>query len=285
MTRLRSLLFAPGNRPEYFPKLVTSGADGIVLDLEDAVPPAAKRDAREEVRGALPSLLRQLGAARVFVRVNGPKTGWFQDDLEIVRSAGSGVVVPKLESLDELGATGGWSARVEVVAGIETVAAVEAAPALCHAPVTAAYFGAEDLVADLGGRRTQAGLEVLYARTRVAFAARLGGVRAIDQVVIDLDDDVRFRREADEARALGYTGKLCIHPRQVALANDAFTPSAEELEMNQRLVEAFERARREGRGVIDFDGRMVDQPVYQRAIAVLKAAEDGSGTSKESGSL
>ena len=283
MTRLRSLLFAPGNRPEYFPRLVTSGADGIVLDLEDAVPPAAKRDAREEARGALPSLVRELGAARVFVRVNGPKTAWFQDDLDALRGAGCGVVVPKLESLDELSTTG-WLAQVEVVAGIETVAGVEAAPGLCHAPVTAAYFGAEDLVADLGGRRTEAGLEVLYARTRVAFAARLGGVRAIDQVVIDFEDDVRFRREADEARSLGYAGKLCIHPRQVALANDVFTPSGEEVEMNRRLVEAFERAEREGRGVIDFEGRMVDQPVYQRAIAVLRAAEDGAGPSRGPGS-
>lgn len=273
--RLRSLLFAPGNRPEYFPKLVTSGADGIVLDLEDAVPPGAKRDARDVVCGALPSLVRDLGASRVFVRVNGPKTPWFQDDLGALGGAGCGVVVPKLESLDELSAAGSWLAGVEVVAGIETVAAVEVAPALCGAPVTAAYFGAEDLMADLGGRRTAAGLEVLYARTRVAFAARLGGVRAIDQVVIDFDDDIRFRREADEARSLGYTGKLCIHPRQVALANDAFTPSAEEIEVNRRLVEAFEQAQREGRGVIDFEGRMVDQPVYQRAMAVLRAAEQG----------
>ena len=283
MTRLRSLLFAPGNRPEYFSRLVTSGADGIVLDLEDAVPAVAKRDAREEAHRALPSLVRELGAARVFVRVNGPKTAWFQDDLDALRGAGCGVVVPKLESLDDLSTTG-WLAQVEVVVGIETVAAVEAATGLCHAPVTAAYFGAEDLVADLGGRRTEAGLEVLYARTRVAFAARLGGVRAIDQVVIDFEDDVRFRREADEARSLGYAGKLCIHPRQVALANDVFTPSGEEVEMNRRLVEAFERAEREGRGVIDFEGRMVDQPVYQRAIAVLRAAEDGAGPSRGPGS-
>ena len=285
MTRLRSLLFAPGNRPQYFPKLVTSGADGVVLDLEDAVPPMAKRAAREEARGAVPGLVRQLGATRVFVRVNGPKTAWFQDDLDALRGAGCGVVVPKLESLDELAAAGSWLAQVEVVAGIETVAAVEAAPSLCHAPVTAAYFGAEDLVADLGGRRTEAGLEVLYARTRVAFAARLGGVRAIDQVVIDFEDDARFRREADEARSLGYTGKLCIHPRQVALANDAFKPSAEEVEMNRRLVEAFEGAQKEGIGVIDFEGRMVDQPVYQRAVAVLRAAKDEAGSSKRPGSL
>lgn len=283
MTRLRSLLFAPGNRPDYFSRLVTSGADGIVLDQEDAVPAVAKRDAREEARRALPSLVRELGAARVFVRVNGPKTAWFQDDLNALRGAGCGVVVPKLESLDDLSTTG-WLAQVEVVVGIETVAAVEAATGLCHAPVTAAYFGAEDLVADLGGRRTEAGLEVLYARTRVAFAARLGGVRAIDQVVIDFEDDVRFRREADEARSLGYAGKLCIHPRQVALANDVFTPSGEEVEMNRRLVEAFERAEREGRGVIDFEGRMVDQPVYQRAIAVLRAAEAGAGPSRGPGS-
>jgi citrate lyase subunit beta/citryl-CoA lyase len=139
--------------------------------------------------------------------------------------------------------------------------------------VTAAYFGAEDYVTDLGGVRTPGNAEVAHARAVVVLAARLAGVPAVDIVVPDFHDDDRFRREAAEARAFGYAGKLCIHPRQVALAHEAFVPSAEEVARARRLLAAYDEATARGTAAIAFEGQMVDEPLAARARGVLAAAE------------
>jgi citrate lyase subunit beta/citryl-CoA lyase len=136
------------------------------------------------------------------------------------------------------------------------------------------YFGAEDFVADMGGVRTSSNHEVAYARARVALAARLGGVHALDQIVADFRDDGRYIREAEEGRALGYRGKLCIHPAQVALAHEVFTPSAAAVDHAQRLLAAYEEAATRGEATIAFEGEMVDEPMARRARAVLAAADD-----------
>lgn len=256
--RWRSALFVPGNRPDLAAKAPRCTPDAVVLDLEDAVPPSAKAAARASVRDAAAELREQVP---VLVRVNAPGSAWFDDDVASLPPGLAGVVVPKLEALVELDGR-------PVVAGIETVRGVADAREVL-AGAAACYFGAEDFIADLGGLRTPGNAEVLYARSAVAVAARLAGIPAIDMVTLDFHDADRFRREAGEARALGYAGKLCIHPAQVPLANDAFVPSADEVERARRLLDAFTAA--DG-ATIAFDGQMVDEVVAAQARRVLDAA-------------
>jgi citrate lyase subunit beta/citryl-CoA lyase len=155
-----------------------------------------------------------------------------------------------------------------LVAGIETgLGVARARELLGTGAVTAAYFGAEDYIADLGGRRTPAGLEVLYARSEVALAGRLSTTQVVDQAVVALDDDGAFTADAEAGRALGYIGKLCIHPRQVALAHAVFTPTEAEVAAARRVVEAAT-----GSGVAVVDGRMVDAVHVRLARQLLERA-------------
>jgi citrate lyase subunit beta/citryl-CoA lyase len=161
-----------------------------------------------------------------------------------------------------------------IVAGLETAAGVaRAEEVLAGDRVVAAYFGAEDYIADLGGVRTPEGTEVLYARSRVALAARLTGTLAIDQVVTELTDEGRFRADAAVGRSLGYRGKLCIHPAQVSWAHEAFSPSADELDRARRLLAAYDAAKAAGTAAIAFEGQMVDEPLARQAHTLLDSAD------------
>jgi citrate lyase subunit beta/citryl-CoA lyase len=254
--RWRSPLFVPGDKPQLGAKSTRSHPDVVVLDLEDAVPPAAKADARTTV-AAMAGLLTDV--VPVWVRVNPPGTPWFADDVAGLPDGIAAVVVPKFEGPVDVGGR-------PVVAGLETVRGVADARDVLGDDVVACYFGAEDYVADLGGVRTPGNDEVAWARASVAVAARLAGIPALDLVTLDFGDGERFTREAREARALGYAGKLCIHPAQVPLANEAFLPSAEEVDWATRLLAAFEDA---GGSTIAFEGQMVDEVVAARARAIL----------------
>jgi citrate lyase subunit beta/citryl-CoA lyase len=277
--RLRSLLFAPASRPDVLAKLPRSGPDGVVLDLEDAVPAGGKADARVHAREMGAQLASEHPAITVYVRVNAVPTEWFGDDVARALTPGhGGVVVPKIESPEQLDAVAAGLARqgcahLPVIAGIETVVGVERVADLLRPPVTTVYFGAEDYVADLGGVRTDDNTEVLYARSRVALAARIAGVHALDQVVTTFDDDERFLTDAAQGRALGYRGKLCIHPSQVPLANRAFSPTPEEVERARRLLAAYDEASARGVSAIAFEGQMVDEPLARQARAVLASAD------------
>jgi citrate lyase subunit beta/citryl-CoA lyase len=275
--RLRSLLFAPAVRPDFIAKLPERGADGVVIDCEDATPPNAKEEARENARRLAPEIAGR--GCQIFVRVNSVASEWFEGDIErgLCREL-SGIVIPKLERLDQIDSVATALARAGqddlcVLAGIETaLGAADARALLGHPRVGAAYFGAEDFIADMGGVRTEGNQEVLYARSQVALAGRLAGVPTLDQVVVDFRNDEAFEREVREARALGYQGKLCIHPTQVLLANAGFVPSEEEVEHATRLLEAYERASAAGVAAIDFEGQMVDEPLAARARQTLAAA-------------
>jgi citrate lyase subunit beta / citryl-CoA lyase len=260
---IRSLLFAGASRPDLVAKLAGAGADAVVIDLEDAVPAAAKDEARE----ALPGLVASVSGPAVFVRVNGPASPWLEPDLAAVRELPvAGVVLPKVEApanLQQVRALIGEEAAI--VAGLESAHGVAAAePILDHAP-EAAYFGAEDYIADIGGRRTAGGEEVLFARSRVALAARLAGVPLLDQVVVDFRDGEAFERDALAGRALGYRGKLCIHPSQVEIANRVFGATAEEVERARRLLAAWESGAERGVAAVEFEGAMVDGPAVRMA--------------------
>ncbi|SEI64210.1 citrate lyase subunit beta / citryl-CoA lyase [Deinococcus reticulitermitis] len=273
------MLFAPGNRADLIAKLPRSGPDAVVIDLEDAVPATdeAKAAARPVARDAARELLAAAPHLAVFVRVNSPHSPYFDDDLSVLTPELTGVVVPKLESAqdarrvaDTLAARG---LPLPILAGLETGAGVWNAREILDVPEVAwAYFGAEDYTTDLGGERTPGNLEVLYARSRVALAARLAGVAALDIVVTRLNDEAAFREDARQGRALGYSGKLCIHPAQVALAHEHFGPTPQDLARAQRLLAAAAEAEARGHGAFSFDGQMVDEPMLAKARALLHRA-------------
>jgi len=270
---LRSLLFAPGNRAEVLVKIPRSAPSAAVIDLEDAVPSDRKAEARAIAHQVAPDLVDEV---RLFVRVNAPDTDHFEADVVDGLPAGlTGVAVPKLESAAAVDAVAAaldaaGHADLPIVAGLETVAGVvDARTVTTHQRVRWCYFGAEDYVADLGGVRRTDNLEVQTARAQVAQAARLGGIPAIDMVVADFGDEERFLREAEQARALGFSGKLCIHPAQVHLADRAFRPSDQDLVWARRVADAYEEALVRGDAAISMDGAMVDEPVARRARALL----------------
>jgi citrate lyase subunit beta/citryl-CoA lyase len=273
--RLRSLLFAPASRPDVVVKLPRSAPDGIVLDLEDAVAPSGKAEARVVARELGEQLAVEHPGIAVFVRVNSVVSEWFADDVrDTLQPRLAGVVVPKLETSAQLDAVaaalaGAGCTGLDVLAGIETAGGVARVDEVLRPPVTTAYFGAEDYTADVGGVRTPGNLEVLYARSRVVLAARLTGVHPLDQIVAAYDDEDGFVTDAEQGRALGYRGKVCIHPSQVPLANRVFSASPGQLDRARRLLAAYEAAAQAGEAVIAFDGQMVDEPMARQARALL----------------
>lgn len=274
LTRVRSVLFAPAVRPDVLAKLAGRGADAVVIDCEDATPAVAKAASRQHALryGAETAA----SGVQVLVRINPVTSEWFDDDIREALSPGlAGVVVPKVEHVDDLdriadALDAAGHHDLGIMVGLETALGVADARDLLHHPrVVAAYFGAEDFVADMGGRRTAGNAEVHFARSSVALAGRLAGVPMIDQVVTDFRNDDAFVAEVAEARNLGYRGKLCIHPCQVQLAHDAFTPSVAEVDRARRIVAAYSAAATAGLAAIDFEGQMVDAPVVAQARQLI----------------
>jgi citrate lyase subunit beta/citryl-CoA lyase len=245
-----TFLFVPGDRPDRFEKAVTSGADAVILDLEDAVAPAGKDSARASVG-------EWLEGHRALVRINAPGTPWFDADAALVAARGVPVVVPKAETP---GVLAGFR---EVVALVETAAGVERAGELAAVPsVTRLAFGSIDLAAELDvdpdDREPFA-----YARSRLVVASAAAGLAPpVDGVTTNLDDDARLEADVRYARRLGFGGKLCLHPRQVPVARAAFAPAEAEIEWARRVVTA-------GDSLSVVDGRMVDKPVLARARRIL----------------
>lgn len=249
----------------------------MVIDCEDATPVSRKDEARVHAVEQGAALVATKSTA-VFVRVNGTDTPWFGDDVATALAPGlAGVIVPKIETVDQLDQVAAaldqaGHPTLGVLAGVETALGVaDARELLRHPRVRAAYFGAEDFVADMGGVRTSGNAEVSWARAQVALAGRLADVGVIDQIVADYSDTERYRRESQEARALGYMGKLCIHPDQVAVALEAFSPSEDEIAHAQALIEAYAEANAAGTGVIVVDGQMVDEALVAQARRLIAA--------------
>jgi citrate lyase subunit beta/citryl-CoA lyase len=278
LTRVRSVLFAPAVRPDHLSKLARRGADGVVIDCEDATPANAKAEGRENARGFGTEIAA--AGAQVLVRVNAVSSEWFADDIRDALSPGlAAVVVPKIGHLDDLDRVSdaldaAGHLGLGVMAGLETARGVaDARQLLEHQRVVAAYFGAEDFIADMGGRRTPGNAEVHHARSASVLAGRLAGVPMIDQVVTDFRNREAFGAEAAEARDMGYRGKLCVHPGQVELAHVAFTPPAAEVERALRLVAAHRAAADAGLAAIDFEGQMVDGPLVAQARQLIELGE------------
>ena len=280
----RSVLFSPGDRPELMRKAPGTGADTIVFDLEDAVAPARKDEAREAVLEVL-SDPEFDPDAEVCVRVNpveGPGAT-ADEDIEALfggmnAACPDAFMLPKctdgadVDALDALvpGETPPVLSLVESAAGVlhaESVAAADATDAL--------VFGAEDLSADIGATRTDEGTEVLYAREHVVLAAAAADVDAIDTVYTDFSDTEGLGEETTFAIELGYDGKMAIHPSQVSVINEAFTPDADAVEWAERVLAAKAEADAEGRGVFQVDGQMIDAPLIAQAERVVERARAG----------
>jgi citrate lyase subunit beta / citryl-CoA lyase len=284
---IRSFLFAPANRLDLVKKFLRLKVDCFVVALEDGTPEPEKESGRETALEGV-RFLRDKGVeSLIFIRTNSPASKHHRENLRSAVVDGvDGVVIPKLGVVEEVedaervlasreGSIGVSGLRI--IVGIETALGVQNAIQLAAASdrICAVYFGAEDFAADMGARRTTEGFEVLYARSRVVLGARLAGVTAIDQAVTEIRDDERFRQDARRGKDLGYSGKICVHPRQAELANEIFSPSQDEVEHSRRLIEAYEDALRKGVGTIDFEGQMIDGPLLKRAQAVLAAARLG----------
>lgn len=285
---MRSKLFVPGNRPELFAKAMVGAADAVSFDLEDAVRPERKAQARADVAAFVRTEAARNVAKLLIVRVNAFATPQFEADIAAVADAGLGLVnLPKVESVDTLLAAISVLEREEMRLGtqhpnrlllnIETPAALRNAAALAgaHPRVAGLQLGLADLFEPYGIDRKDT-MNVHAAMFAIRIAASAAGIFACDAAFADVQDDAGYRAEAAMARRLGYIGKTCIHPRQVALANDVFQPSAEELAAARRIVEAARSADTHGIGAFIVDGRMVDLPFLKRAEALVAAADRGN---------
>ncbi|HYF19505.1 MAG TPA: CoA ester lyase [Ramlibacter sp.] len=284
MQIIRSWLIAPANRPNYLAKFPTLGADCCVLDLEDGTPEPHKEQTRVDLPRIVAGLREQGLRQGLHARVNHPRSEHFAQDLAAAGAAGvDGISIPKLGSVAELKAAVAalepaeqrLGRRFTVIGGIESALGVLNVSEIAFADerLIGLYFGAEDFATDLlGARRTREGLEVLYARSRVVLAAKAARLTAIDQGVLEIHDDERFRADAGQARNLGYDGKVCLNPRQVQLANELFAPTPQEVDFSRRLLAAAREAEARGIGTIAFEGAMVDGPLIKRCEHVLAMA-------------
>ncbi|HKV98938.1 MAG TPA: CoA ester lyase [Vicinamibacterales bacterium] len=273
---LRSILFVPGTRADRFDKAFAAGADAVVLDLEDGVEASRKADARRAVAQWLSASVASRTAR--FVRVNSVRSAWIEEDLAWLSSVTAhvdAVVLPKAESAKDVERVAAAAPSRRVIPLLETSRGIVGAASIAGATaeIPALLFGAEDLTAELGIPRTLAGDEILLARSQVVLAAATIGADAIDAVFVDLKSPDRLREDATRARALGFRGKMAIHPDQVAIINDVFTPTPDEIAAAQRLLDADEAARTRGEGAYRVDDRMVDAPVIARARRILERAK------------
>ena len=284
MTVLRSLLFVPGNRPRMLEKALGLSPDAYMPDMEDAVPAGEKESARTVTAYFLP----RLGAAGPLVipRVNPVDSGLLEDDLvAVVGPHIYGVSVGKTDGADQVRRisdlidalekrVGLEVGRTRLVPWIESAMALVNAYEICSASprVVAVAFGAEDFTNDMGIVRTGDDVEIGYPRSVVCVAAGAAGVLALDTPYFKLRDLDGLRRDARAARRYGFRGKFAVHPDQIDVINEAFAPSAEEIEHARRVVAAFEEAERSGRGATSLDGEVIDAPVVKRARNLLGLA-------------
>jgi citrate lyase subunit beta/citryl-CoA lyase len=259
----RAYLFVPANRPERFDKACAAGADAVIVDLEDAVPAADKASARAALAAWLSP--RQ----PVLVRINAVDTEWFKDDLALCAQPGvAGIVLPKAEHEASLAALLDAGAAA-ILPLVESGLGLWNAAALARMPrVQRLVFGSIDYSLDLNIQESHETL--LHARSQLVLASRVAGIAApVDGVTTSLDDPARVHDDALRARALGFGGKLCIHPKQVAPVHEAFAPTAAALAWAGRVVAAAETAQG---GAVALDGKMVDRPVILIAQQMLEEA-------------
>ncbi len=284
---LRTALFVPATRPDRVDKALKTGADGVIMDLEDAVAHALKAEARATAQ----KTIAEHAQRRLMVRVNALGSGHNRKDLEaVVQPSLCSIMLPKVESAEHLQevhrrlvdrerARGMPPGSIGVLALIESARGVQEvfrifSEALAPERACLAAFGAADYSLDVGINLSRDGAELHYPRSRIAVACRAAGKEPpIDTpFMIDLKDIDALRADALRAKQLGFQGKLCIHPSQVGPCNEIFSPTAAEIEHARRVVAAFEKSESEGIGALQLDGKFIDYPVVERSRRIIGLA-------------
>lgn len=281
----RSVLYMPGSNARAIEKARTLPADGVILDLEDAVAPEAKAAARKQVMDAVKT--GGFGAREVFVRVNGIDTPWHTDDLAAAAQAAPDVIlVPKISTSDQLEMIGqrlldmGTDHRTRVWAMIETPFAIlnirdiASAAADSETRLSGFVLGTNDLAKETAARIVPGRAPMLSWLATCILAACACGIAILDGVYNDLGNMDGFSRECAQARDMGFDGKTLIHPSQIGPCNDAFSPSGEEVAQARRIIAAFERPENKDKGVVQLDGRMVERlhaDIARRTVAIADA--------------
>ena len=284
MSIYRTFLFAPGNHPRRVEKALSLDADAVILDLEDACPIAEKVATRAVVVAACQRPRAGLG----YIRVNATTTEFgFGDIAAVVQKGVDGIVLPKVEAADEIRSADWTIASLEKKRGLpvgrcDLIPIIETAKGMVNIRAIASAgtrvkriaFGAGDFTLDMNMEWTRAETELLPYRSECVLASRAAGIEApLDTVWVDLKDPEGFRASARHVKGLGFQGKMCIHPDQVPVANEVFTPSAAEVEWSRKAVAAFEAAEKAGSASIQLEGKFIDYPIVYRARRVLETME------------
>jgi citrate lyase subunit beta/citryl-CoA lyase len=271
----RSVLFMPGSSARALEKARTLPADALVLDLEDAVAPERKAEARAQVVAAVQA--GGYGRREVIVRVNTLATPWGAEDLAAAAKAGAdAVLLPKVESAETVGAAIALlGAAPAVWCMLETPRGILNAPAIAAASprVHALVVGTSDLAKDLHARASRDRLPLLTSLQLCVLAARAAGITALDGVHLDLEDEAGFAAACRQAADFGFDGKTLIHPRQVATANEVFAPAAADVDWARRVIAAHADAVARGQGVVVLDGRLIENLHVDDARRVLALAD------------
>jgi len=282
--RRRALLYVPGDDRHKIEKAITLKVDSICLDLEDGVAPTCKNHAREVIQKALAEL--DFADSEKLVRINPSQSGMMEGDLEVViQGKPDGIVLPKVENADVIKRVSRGLTEYElknqrekgsirVLAICESALGILNLGEICHSDprLDAVIFGGEDLAADLGAKRTREAREIFFARSLVVLQAAAARIQAIDLVCTDFHDIALVRAEAEEGARMGFSGKQVIHPSQVDVVQNAFIPSAEEIQAALEVIRTFQKNAGLGKGAFAMDGKMVDLPVVKRAQNVLQRA-------------
>ena len=284
MIVLRSLLFVPGNTPRMLDRAIGLRPDAFVPDMEDSVPWDEKSNARNVTASYVPELAAT--GVSVIPRVNSLDTGLLEEDLSaVVGPHVFGVSVGKMDNPEIVAEVLSLLDRAEDAAGVERGATrlvpwIESAEAIvkvydiCTASerIVAVALGAEDFTNDMEIKRTDGDAELAYARGAIAVAARAAGVLALDTPFFSFRDVIALKANTEMSKAIGFKGRFAIHPAQLDIINNVYSPSEEEISQAQREIEAFEEAAAMGRGSTSLDGKVIDVPVVKRAQALIEKA-------------
>lgn len=265
-----NFLFVPGTRPERFQKALDSGADAVILDLEDAVPVAEKELARNAIRSAWPSFSKEQ-KGRLVIRSNSPGSQFYSADLILAQELDiTSILIPKSESLDQMNGAALLLPNTAIIPMIETALGLDHLSEIANSnQVIRLALGNIDLQVDLGMACDADETELQTARFQIVLASRLAAIAPpIDGVTQSTDNIEQITHDAKRAKRMGFGAKLCIHPKQVAIVQAAFMPSQEDLVWAKRVIEADKASKG---GAVKLDGRMIDRPVVvlaQRTLAL-----------------
>ena len=265
-----NFLFVPGNRPERFSKALATNAAAVILDLEDAVSLDEKETARHAIRTAWPSFTVEQ-KQRLVIRSNSPGSPFYSADLILAQELGLAcLMIPKSESADQINGAALVLPNTALIPMIESAIGLDQLKQIANSnQVIRLALGNLDLQVDLGMTCDEQETQLQTARYQIVLASRLAQIAPpVDGVTPSTDDEVRIQEDAERAKRMGFGAKLCIHPKQVVIVKNAFTPTAQELSWAQRVVEAMQAS---NGGAVKLDGRMIDRPVIllaQRTIAI-----------------